>query len=1013
MWRFCGLGPGAERARVGVVARFCLLVWMCLGWLGLALANPIPSWAEIPVAKDYLVRAWDIGDGLPHSRIMGIAQTADGYLWFATPHGLVRFDGARFTPFWEKVSTTEERDHVYAVLASRDGALGVGTARGGVGRWSAGRFEVVVPESPDGEPINALAEDGEGAIWFGAGGAPRAGRWRGGAVAWFSREDGLSTARRAGTRTEVVATRAGRLWFGNTDACGWFDGRRFTPVDPEGEPYVHLAAAGAEDMWAIRGVSLLRYHADGRKDVVVADIGTLSVHTLFEDSSGTLWLGTNNAGLIRYRNGEISRVPVDSAVISFFEDDEGALWAGTQAGGALCLRPRRLHLRTTADGMRDADTYSICEDGEGRLWLAGRNRMLVRGDDATNRSFSPIPGWDSEWPTMTVSRAPAGGMWLGTLGGLVRWQNGELQREAFRQPLTALLTDRAGDLWMATTGGALFIRHGEDYAPVEVAEGRPRLIALAEDGVGRIWAGGLDGHVFVRSGGKFEPVALPGVRAGDPIRFIIPDGPETVWIGAHKRGLYRWRAGRVARFPEGSGLPIGDVRTIAPGDFDDLWIGTAEGLFQVSRAGLDAVLDGRRSTLPVRAYGRADGVPSAEFALGFRGATTRTRDGHLWFATARGALDIDLRSLIEKPVERRVVIEEVWSGDALIARGADLGAFELPPRAARLKINYTRPQAGPAERLRFRYRLLGVDDDGWVQNGGLRSVTFSHLPAGAYRFEVMAGMDDGTWFPASAGLDFTVRARWWETSAAKFSAVIAGLAAVAWLVRGIVLLRVRARIRRLRQAREVERERARIARDMHDELGANLTQINMVSRLACMEPPEAARGHLEEIAVIARRTVDALDEIVWAVNPRYDNLAALIEYIGMYAASFLAAARIACETELPEDLPPRPLSANIRYHLFLTVKEALNNAAKHSGARTVRLRAAWDGRRLSVVIEDDGRGFDPDTKRIGSEGLRNLRERMNELRGECRIESRAGQGTRVVLELPLPAERSALASSPE
>jgi signal transduction histidine kinase len=273
-------------------------------------------------------------------------------------------------------------------------------------------------------------------------------------------------------------------------------------------------------------------------------------------------------------------------------------------------------------------------------------------------------------------------------------------------------------------------------------------------------------------------------------------------------------------------------------------------------------------------------------------------------------------------------------------------------------------------------------------------------------------MEDGAWPPASTGVDFIVQAAWWETGPTRVAALLIGLGAVAWLVRGIVLMRVRASIRRLRRAREVERERARIARDMHDELGANLTQINMVSRLACMDSPEAARGHLEEISTIARRTVDSLDEIVWAVNPRYDTLAALIEYLGMYAASFLASVKIACETDVPQDLPPRPLSANVRYHLFLAVKEALNNAAKHSGARTVRLTAAWDGRRLSVVVADDGRGFDPGPEQMGSEGLKNLRDRMKELRGECRIESREGGGTRVVLELPLGWERSRLGSAP-
>jgi signal transduction histidine kinase len=467
------------------------------------------------------------------------------------------------------------------------------------------------------------------------------------------------------------------------------------------------------------------------------------------------------------------------------------------------------------------------------------------------------------------------------------------------------------------------------------------------------------------------------------------------------------------RLPEHAGLPGDDIRSIAPGDSDDLWIGTVEGLFQVSRAGLDAVLDGREATLPVRGYGRADGVPSAEFALGFRGATTRTRNGHLWFATARGALDIDLHSLVEKPVARRVWIEEVWSGDALVARGGNpAGPLELPPHAARLKINYSLPQAGKAERLRFRYRLLGAGDDGWVENGGLRAAAFPHLSAGAYRFEVMARLEDGTLSQEGAALDFTVRPAWWETAAARAGMILLGIGAVTCVVRALVLWRVKARIRRLRESRELERERARIARDMHDELGANLTHIEMISEFADEEAPELARERLREVASIARQTVDSLDEIVWAVNPRYDTLSALVEYLGMFAASFLAAAKIRCKIDLPAELPPRPLSAGVRYHLFLAVKESLNNAAKHAGATLVRLQVAWDGERVRVVVADDGRGFDIDAaSKAGANGLLNLRERLAELHGECRIESSPGQGTRVVLELPLSPERSGLGAS--
>ena len=949
--------------------------------------------------------------GLPHNREMGITQTPDCYLWLATPYGLTRFDGVRFTPFWKRLSTDEGGDHIYSVFTARDGSLWAGSIHGGVGRWRDGRFEIVVPESADGQAVTTFAEDADGAIWFGVGGRVRVCRWKDGALTWFSAADGLAGGPRATHETRVAATRAGRLWYYDTTACGPFDGRRFASVGQKAGGYVHLAAAGASGMWALRDRSLVRYHADGRTETVVADLGSLSVHLLFEDSSGTLWIGSNNAGLIRFRGGEFVRVPVEGAVWSLFEDEAGDIWAGTSAAGVTRLHPRRFSLRRTGDGLLDDDTYSICEDAEGRLWLAGRNRMLVRGDPG-NRSFRRPEGWEREWAVMTVIPDPAGGVWLGTLGGLVHWKSGVTRRERFFEPLTALLTDRAGDLWMATTRGALFRRSGAEYFPVGEEEGLSRILALAEDGAGRLWAGGADGRVYRRSEGRFHPVPLPGATSDAPVRFIAADGAETVWIGLLHRGLYRWRAGKVSRLPEDVGLPTRDIRMLAPGIADDLWIGTERGLFQVPRAGLEAAMDGRGFALTARSYGRYDGLPTAEFALGFRGSTVRTRDGHLWFATARGALDIDLRAVLAQPASGRVVIDEVWCGDGLVARGDFAVKRELPPRPQWLKISYTLPHPGEADRLRFRYRMLGAGDDGWAENGGQRVVTFSHLPAGNYRFEVMAGKDDGTWLPEVAAMEFTVRAAWWEKPAARAGAILLGLAAMAWLVRGIVLWRVRTRIRRLQQARELERERARIARDMHDELGANLTHIGMISHLGRVEPPEAAQGHLEEIASIARRTVDSLDEIVWAVNPRYDTLAALIEYLGMQAASFLASARIACETELPKDLPPRPLSANVRYHLFLAVKEALNNAARHSGARLVRLLVAWDGRRLRVEVADDGKGFEVGEPPAGAEGLKNLHERMAEIQGECRIESRPGRGTRVVLELPLSAEGGGLGPVP-
>jgi len=206
----------------------------------------------------------------------------------------------------------------------------------------------------------------------------------------------------------------------------------------------------------------------------------------------------------------------------------------------------------------------------------------------------------------------------------------------------------------------------------------------------------------------------------------------------------------------------------------------------------------------------------------------------------------------------------------------------------------------------------------------------------------------------------------------------------------------------LEQQHALERERARIARDMHDDLGASLTQITIASQLARLDPPEEASGHIDEIAAIAQRTVTALDEIVWAVNPRNDTLPALIGYLTQHAVDFLTAAEIACEVEIPESLPVCPLPAHSRHHLFLVVKETLNNVVKHAGASHVRFKVELPQGALRITIADNGCGFIAGSGRAGSDGLLNLRERMKELGGDCQIDSDPSRGTRIVFELPLP-----------
>jgi signal transduction histidine kinase/ligand-binding sensor domain-containing protein len=950
----------------------------------------------IPVSADYVLRTWGVEEGLPNNRVTSLTQTPDGYLWVGTLGGLARFDGVRFTTFHAENTPGLASDRVQALFTARDGSLWVGLDRRGVARRVGHQFHVIAPLAPLMTGwTSSFAQDASGAVWFGYEDLIKVSRWMDGQLTAYTKQDGLAVGNGSAHQNEVASTANGTIWYANTAGCGPFDGKRFQSIDPASVGFVHLARTREGGMWATRGIRLVHYHPDGSQETV-ANLGALSVNVMMEDSSGTLWLGTNNAGLIRFQNGVLAKVPVEGgAVSSVFEDREGDIWVGTQSAGVSRLHARRFHLRQTKDGLRNDDTSSVCADNEGRLWLAGRNNMLVRATDATNRTFTVPSGWP-DWPRgiMTVHSDPAGGVWVGTGLGLLHLSEGTFRRESLRDRVTALLVDRNENLWAAIINGPL-VRHqsGQDLRMPETG-GLTHVLSLAEDPAGRIWAGTEDGLIFQKSGEQFVPIPLPGAQHGDGIQFIVPDGPDTVWIGALRGGLYRWRDGQISRLPGGAGLPSDDLRSLIITVEGDFWVGTTRGLLRVTRDEIEPVMDGRQASLHCIAYGRDDGLPSTEFSLGFRGATTRTPDGHLWFATARGALEILPK---EKPspaiAALPVLIEEVRLGGVAMGLNGDVGLL-IPPRSGPLEVRYTLAQLNAPERLRFRYRLSGLEGNKWIDADHQRTALFNYLPPGDYRFEVAAAGADGPWLPATASLAFTVRAAWWETSWFRAGAGLLGALALAALVKFAVKRRMRARMRRLEQENALARERTRLARDLHDQVGASLTHIALQVE-AATSPDSRVK-----LADSVRQTVDDLDGVVWATNPINDTLDSLLQYLVRFSWDFLKPADVRVRIDFPDEVPSRTLPPEFRYHVLLVVREALNNAVKYSAASEIHLSASFSSTALTITIADNGRGFDPATCGVGGNGLGNMRERAATLSGECRIDSRPGAGARVTLIVP-------------
>ena len=337
--------------------------------------------------------------------------------------------------------------------------------------------------------------------------------------------------------------------------------------------------------------------------------------------------------------------------------------------------------------------------------------------------------------------------------------------------------------------------------------------------------------------------------------------------------------------------------------------------------------------MPFLTYGINDGLPTLECSEGSQSAGGKTADGRLWFPTAKGLVVVDPAGARINPLPPPVRIEQMLVDDKKFADGNDGGPLKIPPGRHRIEFEYTGLSFVAPEKVRFKCRLKNFETE-WADAGGKRVAIYNYIPPGKYSFEVTACNNDGVWNQTGASLKFEVLPYFWQTM---WFRVLGGLATalaaggVAWFD---TRRRMRRRLERVERQRDIERERSRIARDIHDDLGANLTRITMLSQMTPDEEqiPAVVAGNLGRIHGTARELTRAMDEIVWAVNPQHDTLDSLANYLSRFALDFLNASKIRCRLDVPLQLPKLPVSAEARHSLFLAFKEALHNVVKHSAA---------------------------------------------------------------------------------
>jgi signal transduction histidine kinase len=536
---------------------------------------------------------------------------------------------------------------------------------------------------------------------------------------------------------------------------------------------------------------------------------------------------------------------------------------------------------------------------------------------------------------------------------------------------------------------------------------------ITEDKAGRLWIGTSGTGLLCLEDGEFKSYRRSDGLAHDSVYCVYIDADQTLWIGT-EGGLSRWRGGRFANFTTSQGLPDDVICHIAEDQRGCLWCSSRKGVFRVARSDMDDFERQQLKTIPCVTFDQTDGLPSRECAGGSQPSGCTTRDGRLLIPTLKGVAVVRPDAIVLNPLPPPVTIEEVlvdgqdqgpkWQPQKAV--GADLAQaapapksapfLEIPPGRSRLEIHYTALSFVDPHKVRFKLKLEPLERD-WVEVGGLRTVNYSYLPPGEYHFMVLACNNDGVWNRQGATLAFTVRPHFYQSSWFMGAATLFVLGAVGGGARYATRRRLQRKLNQLERQHALEKERMRIARDLHDEIGADLTQMTLQGELAQRESlslPEV-RSQVASLTDKTRQLVRSMEEIVWAVNPRNDPLPNFSSYLCFFAQEFLRSTSIRCRLDVMPGLPPVNFSVQERHNFFLAVKEAFHNIVQHSGATEAWLRIQFEESWLTVTVEDNGQGFDPAHNGEAANGLRNMRDRMQKIGGRMELHSAPGVGARI------------------
>jgi len=981
----------------------------------------------ITVFKHHLADSTSLAD----NSIWCLLNDSRGDLWIGTLRGgadryLVASD--RFVHYTHdpRNRNSLSDNNVISLLEDSEGHIWLGTLNNGANRYdprtkSFTHYRWLPNDSTSlsNNTVWAICEDKHGNVWVGT--------WSG-----LCRFD--LKKKRSGFRRFVHLPADARTLAG--------DNIRALYVDRDGVLWVGTWGAGLDRF--DEGTQTFRHYTHDPRNP--RSISSNLILSICQDSGGRLWIGTGDAGLnrydpatdsfVRYQHNPRDPSSLNSNIVSaLFEDRAGSLWIGTGAGGVNMVDARRnrfAHYPGTphrakgndAPDMHGNDVWAILEDSRGELWIgtygSGLNRFDASRRHVVNyRHDARSPRSLSHNTVLSLCETPDGTLWIGTEGGgLNRYDRATNSFTTFtrstRAPfslshdeITALRADRHGTLWIGNNGGSVdrldlrtntVMRYPADERNPNALAGTS-VMCIYEDRRGEIWIGTLGGGLH-----RYRPQTntfvryLPSSQApqkgpnNNTVLSIYQDEAGIFWIGTYGGGLNRFDPihEHFTYMTQAQGLPNDVVYGILPDGRGNLWLSTNKGL---------ARFDPTSKTVPT--YDVKDGLQGNEFN---QGAYFRNGRGELFFGGLNGFNVFHPDSIRDNPsippvyltsfkvFDKPLALPQALSTTRHIELSYDQNFFSFEFVA----LNYIAP-----EKNRYLYKLEGLDREWIAATAARRYASYTNLDPGEYVLRVKGSNNDGAWNDAGLAITITITPPYWRTWWFQLLVLCA--------VSGMLYAMYRYRVNKLL---EIERIRSSIATDLHDDIGSTLTEIALYSDVGLRELRARNRNStdgdtarveslLESIGTTSRGLIDAMNDIVWAVDPKNDSFEFLLLRMKTHAARMFDAKGINYEIDIPEELAHLHLPLGFRRRFYLIYKEAVNNIIRHAHAQRVQLTIRRVGRSLLMTIVDDGVGFDPD-EAAGGNGLVNMHKRAESLDGELTIESAPSRGTTVRLKARIP-----------